>query len=90
MMTGSSVELSCEELVKVVTEYLEGSLSREERTLFETHLCYCRPCRVYVEQMERTVRLAGGLEAVSVPTEQRDRLLAAFRDWNRSPKDGKP
>jgi predicted anti-sigma-YlaC factor YlaD len=92
MSTERSADLSCEELVKVVTDYLEGSMPREQRTRFETHLCYCPPCRLYLAQMEETVTVTGRLTATAedLPAGSRERLLAAFRGWNRDPRGRKP
>jgi len=77
-------DLSCQELVELVTEYLEGTLSSPERARFEMHLCYCEPCRVYLRQMRETLRLAGRLSEEAVPSAGREALLRAFRGWKRS------
>ena len=51
--------ITCRELVELVTAYVEGALSEDERARFETHLEGCEACRRFVEQMRETVRLAG-------------------------------
>ncbi|MGN6358798.1 MAG: anti-sigma factor family protein, partial [Thermomicrobiales bacterium] len=56
-------ELSCQELVELVTDYLEGALSAEDRARFEAHLATCRGCTAYVEQMRLTIRLVHRLSA---------------------------
>jgi anti-sigma factor RsiW len=75
-------QLSCQELVELVTDYLEGALSEQERLRFEDHIGLCTGCRVYLEQMRQTISLLGHLpeEALS-PDAERD-LLAAFRGWH--------
>lgn len=77
-----AVDLSCGELVELVTDYLEGRLTGESRVRFERHLDDCAGCRNYVEQIRATVRLTGAL--AELPAAGRDALLAAFRDWKRS------
>lgn len=78
----STVEaLSCQELVELVTEYLEGALSAEERTRFEQHLDACEKCGVYLDQMRTTIELTGSLVAESLSPEAEAALLDAFRDW---------
>jgi anti-sigma factor RsiW len=58
----SSVEaLSCQELVELVTDYLEDALPSEERTRFEAHLAECGNCQQYLHQMRRTIELTGTL-----------------------------
>ena len=74
-------ELSCQELVELVTAYLEGSLPPAGRARVEEHLADCEPCCVYIEQFERTIELTGRLRAEDVPAEAAEALLTAFRGW---------
>jgi predicted anti-sigma-YlaC factor YlaD len=74
-------ELSCAELVELVTDYLEGRMPEVARARFDAHLDRCQGCRNYVEQIRGTVRLAGRLGEDDLTPEGRDRLLAAFRGW---------
>jgi predicted anti-sigma-YlaC factor YlaD len=71
--------ISCQEVVEVVTDYLEGKLSREEVAVFEAHLELCDGCRWYLDQMRITIATVGKIEKADVPPEMRDTLLAAFR-----------
>jgi predicted anti-sigma-YlaC factor YlaD len=77
-------ELTCRELVEVITDYLEGSLAPAERVRFEEHIVMCVPCTVYLEQMRETIRLTGMLREEEIPEPARERLLETFRDWKRS------
>ena len=83
------VELTCQELVAVVTRYLEGAMPEHERELFEAHVGQCRGCRAYVAQMRTTIRLAGTLTEDAIDARMRGRLLAAFRGW-RGPNGALP
>jgi exonuclease VII small subunit len=74
-------ELTCKELVEVVTDYLEGRLRLEERLRFEEHVAFCSWCQTYLRQMRDTIRLTGTLEEDDLSPEARDALLGAFRDW---------
>ena len=76
-----SSELSCKEVVEIVTDYLEGALSSRDRERFDAHLSSCDGCTNYLEQMRETIRLTGMLTEDQVPVEQRERLREAFRDW---------
>jgi len=76
-----SDDLNCNELVELVTDYLEGSLSEEDRRRFDEHLGSCGGCTNYVEQFRETIRLTGKLRADDLEPEARDALLAQFRDW---------
>jgi anti-sigma factor RsiW len=73
--------LSCQQVVELVTDYLEGNLSRRDRRRFEKHLKACDGCTRYVEQMRTTVRAVGRLREEHLTGRQREELLAAFRDW---------
>ena len=74
-------ELSCQELVELVTDYLEGALSAEDRARFEAHLATCRGCTGYVEQMRLTIRLVHRLSEDTLAPDARDELLRTFHDW---------
>ncbi len=81
MTAENAAELSCRELVELVTEYLDDALPAAERARFERHLVWCPPCRVYLQQMRQTLRLAGRLTEGALPRPGREALLRAFRDW---------
>ena len=73
--------LSCRELVELVTAYLEGALSLEDRMRFETHISGCDECTTYLEQMRLTIQLTGTLRVDDVSREAEEALLHAFRQW---------
>jgi anti-sigma factor RsiW len=73
--------LTCQELVELVTDYLEGRLPVPDRARFEEHLAACEGCTAYVEQMRALVEALGALPEPVVPPELEADLLAAFRDW---------
>jgi predicted anti-sigma-YlaC factor YlaD len=76
-------KLTCRELVELVTEYLDGTLSRRDHARFEAHLRVCRNCTQYVEQFRETVRLTGTLQESDVPQDAAEALLAQFAEWKR-------
>ena len=78
-----SEDLTCQQLVELVTDYLEGAMPPEDRDRFEQHLVLCDGCAWYLDQMRTTVALAGSLTPESIPVETQQRLLTVFRDWNR-------
>ena len=80
-MTDTVPDLTCRELVELVTDYLEARLSIQDRTRFELHLAYCAWCRTYLRQMQQVLETAGELTEESIAPEARDELLAAFRRW---------
>jgi anti-sigma factor RsiW len=76
-----TAELTCKELVELVTDYLEDLLPSAERARFELHLRACPDCRVYLAQMRAVIALSGSLAETDLEPEARGELLAVFRDW---------
>jgi anti-sigma factor RsiW len=74
-------QLSCRELVELVTDYLEGALSKQERLRFDEHIGLCTGCRVYLEQMRQTISLLGHLPEGALSADAERDLLEAFRGW---------
>jgi anti-sigma factor RsiW len=74
-------QLSCQELVELVTDYLEGALSDDARLRFEEHISLCEGCRIYLEQMRQTITVLGNVPADFLSPEAETALLQAFRGW---------
>jgi anti-sigma factor RsiW len=74
-------DLTCVELVELVTEYLEGGLSTADRERFEEHLGFCDWCVTYLDQMRQTLATVGSLREDDLSPAMQDSLLSAFRDW---------
>ena len=77
------VGITCQELVELVTDYLEGVLPTVQRERFEAHLSTCPGCKDYLQQMRLTIGTTGRLTEDSIEPNTRDALLALFRDWKR-------
>ena len=77
-------DLTCKELVELVTAYLDGTLPARHRRRFEAHLAGCDRCTAYLVQMEMIIRMTGRLAEEDIGDEQKVVLLAAFRDWKAS------
>jgi anti-sigma factor RsiW len=73
--------LVCRELVELVTDYLEGTLSRRDRARFDAHIAACPHCTQYLAQFRETLRLTGMLREGDVSPEAAQALLAEFRNW---------
>jgi anti-sigma factor RsiW len=80
----SPVDLTCAELVELVTEYLDDALPDHELTRFEEHLVFCSPCVTHLEQMRRTIAATEHLAEEDLAPDGTGELLSAFRDWRRS------
>ena len=80
-MRTDTAELSCQELVELVTDYLEGALPKAERGRFEEHVSRCVGCQNYLAQMRDTIRLVGRFAPSDLDPAAEETLLEAFRGW---------
>jgi anti-sigma factor RsiW len=76
--------LTCQELVELVTDYLDGALPRAERARFESHIAACTNCREYLAQFQQTIALTGTLRDDDLEPAARDALLAQFSEWRNT------
>jgi len=79
-----AAELTCQDLVELVTDYLDGALPVPERERFERHFDACPHCALYLAQLREAITLTGRLTVEDVDAlqpEARDELLAAFRTF---------
>ena len=74
-------ELTCRELIRLVTDYLEGTLSADDRQRFDAHLTDCDGCTTYLAQIRETIRISPELTEESLDPQAKDKLLVAFRTW---------
>ena len=74
-------DLVCQQAVELVTDYLEGTLSRRDRRRFEAHLKACPNCSAYFEQIRTTIRLTGSIEPDDLTPEAKRDLTDLYRRW---------
>jgi anti-sigma factor RsiW len=73
--------LSCQELVELVTDYLEGALTPADLRRFEEHIAVCDACTEYLHQLRETIRIVGAITPDDLSPEAEAELLAVFRSW---------
>ena len=71
--------VACQQLVEMVTDYLEGDLDPAARAAVEQHLAHCGHCTGYVEQVRRMLELTATQNPVDVPADLLDDLTARYR-----------
>jgi anti-sigma factor RsiW len=74
-------DLVCQQAVELVTDYLDGALSRRDRRRFEAHLKKCPNCSAYLEQIRTTIRLTGTIEPDDLTPEAKQDLTELYRSW---------
>jgi len=80
----STTTLTCQQIVELITDYLEGQLAPDLKEQFQKHLDGCTECRHYVRQMEHTIRIAGKVRAEKLALPSKQKLLTLFRGWKNS------
>jgi hypothetical protein len=73
-------QLACKQLVELVTEYLEDTLSPDDRAKFEEHIKICGHCREYLKQFNDTIKISGSVPTQPPAAETKARLLDLFRE----------
>ena len=81
MLSLRGKDIVCQQAVELVTEYLEGSLSRRSRRRFEAHLRACPNCSAYLEQIRITIQLTGTVEPEDLTPEAQADISALYRRW---------
>ncbi|WP_330181587.1 anti-sigma factor [Nocardia sp. NBC_01503] len=75
--------MDCDEFVELVTLFLDGALDAATEQRFVDHLSLCDGCDAYLDQFRRTIQTVGELPPESLSAPARDKLLSAFRSWQR-------
>jgi anti-sigma factor RsiW len=78
-----SRDLVCQQAVELVTDYLEGALSRRQRARFESHLRGCPHCTEYLAQMRTTIATLGRVDPDELSAEARSDLVDLYRRWQQ-------
>ncbi len=73
--------IMCRQAVELVTDYLEGALTADDRARFEAHLAGCPHCTEYLREMRVTIAAMGRVEPESLSRAARDDLVALYRNW---------
>jgi anti-sigma factor RsiW len=74
-------DLVCQQAVELVSDYLEGALSRADRRRYEAHLTGCPHCTEYLAQMRKTIELVGTLTPGDLTPQMQDDFIGLYRQW---------
>ena len=77
-------ELSCKEVVGLVTDYLEAVLLPTVQAQLEAHLDDCPGCRTYLQQIRQTIAMLHRLAEQPLFPETREALLQIFQTWKQA------
>lgn len=74
-------DLVCQQIVELVSDYLEGNLSRSQRRRFDAHLAGCEHCTEYLQQMRTVILVSGRLRAEDLSPQMREEFGELYRRW---------
>jgi anti-sigma factor RsiW len=74
-------DLVCQQAVELVTDYLEGALTRRQRRRFEAHLRACPNCSAYMEQIQAVIATSGSITSEDLSPQARDNLTVLYLRW---------
>lgn len=76
-------ELTCQQFVEFLDDYVEDRLDEERRSIFERHLAICQECTDYLDSYRTTIAAArasgSDIEAADVPDELIQAVLRSLR-----------
>ncbi len=83
MTNANQNQLNCQEVVELVTDYLEQALLPEMQAQFEEHIAECPGCDTYLEQVQQTIMLLRKLTEQQMFPKTKQELVEIFRNWKR-------
>jgi anti-sigma factor RsiW len=75
-------QMTCEHLVDLVTDYLEGALSESDRARFEEHIAECPMCKVHLDRMRGLIRELGTLHERDIDRAVLAEMQMRFQTWH--------
>ena len=81
-------DLTCQQAVELVTDYLEGALTRRQQRRFEAHLAKCPDCPEYLAQMRAVIALAGKITPDDLTPPMRSEFISLYWQWRASEAPG--
>jgi len=76
--------MKCEELLKILNEYVDGTVDPVICEEFEKHMAGCNPCQVVVDNIRQTITLYQNGKPYPMPAGFRDQLRQSLREkWKQ-------
>ena len=72
--------MKCEDLLAMLSEYVDGSVDPAICEEFEKHMAGCNPCQVVVDNIRKTITLYKEGKPCELPALFRDKLHQTLRD----------
>jgi len=77
MSDHNHIDIKCDQLLGLLSDYLDGQTEDDVRLVFESHIADCQNCRVVVDTTRKTITLihACNDKPLPIPDEVRKRLF---------------
>lgn len=72
--------MKCEELLKMLSEFVDGTVDPAICEQFERHMAGCNPCQVVVDNIRKTITLYKNGQPCELPLEFRSKLHSLLRE----------
>ena len=80
--------MKCDELLRILNEYVDGTLDPSFCVELEKHMAGCDPCQVVVDNLRKTITLYRHGEPYELPAPFREQLHAMLRQrWQAKHKE---
>jgi anti-sigma factor RsiW len=73
--------LVCRQAVELMSDFLDGALSRRDRRRLARHLAACDACDAYLEQLRAVIAASGRVEPDDLPPEVLTGLVDLYRQF---------
>ena len=70
--------MKCQEVVRQLSEYLDGELEAELIQSLEQHLSRCQDCRIIVDTTRKTIEIYCNSNPLPLPGPVHERLMKAI------------
>jgi anti-sigma factor RsiW len=74
-------DITCRQAVALMTDYLDGALSEDDRALVEAHLGECEACTEHLRQIRITIAVTGRVRDEDLNPRAREDLIDHYRRW---------
>lgn len=71
--------MKCEEMLKVLNDYVDGTIDPSICEDFERHMAGCNPCQVVVDNIRQTITLYQNGQPYELPVRFREQLHEVLR-----------
>ena len=73
------MKMDCDELLKALNEYVDGTLAPGVCEQLEQHLAGCNPCQIVVDNIRKTITLYKNGQPLELPPQASERIRQCLR-----------